>query len=161
MKRWVNCSLCLPGSVKIVGERRDEGTLSIHPTVSEPFLKRKMSSSPCLSDKVIWLEAHKIWNWAHLPSCQVTSVMSDSVRPHRWQPTRLPRPWDSPGKNNGVGCHLMAHFKEKERKESCMKSEHLLKQSDSSKGREARWWIRTLCLHYCVFLHGPFLLSSP
>ena len=25
--------------------------------------------------------------------------MSDSVRPHRWQPTRLPRPWDSPGKN--------------------------------------------------------------
>ena len=30
--------------------------------------------------------------------------MSDSVRPHRWQPTRLPRPWDSPGKNTGVGC---------------------------------------------------------
>ena len=29
--------------------------------------------------------------------------MSDSVRPHRWQPTRLPRPWDSPGKNTGVG----------------------------------------------------------
>ena len=33
-------------------------------------------------------------------------VMSDSVRPHRWQPTRLPRPWDSPGKNSGVGCHF-------------------------------------------------------
>ena len=32
--------------------------------------------------------------------------MSDSVRPHRWQPTRLPRPWDSPGKNTGVGCHF-------------------------------------------------------
>ena len=31
--------------------------------------------------------------------------MSDSVRPHRRQPTRLPRPWDSPGKNTGVGCH--------------------------------------------------------
>ena len=29
--------------------------------------------------------------------------MSDSVRPQRWQPTRLPRPWDSPGKNTGVG----------------------------------------------------------
>ena len=29
--------------------------------------------------------------------------MSDSVWPHRWQPTRLPRPWDSPGKNTGVG----------------------------------------------------------
>ena len=28
-------------------------------------------------------------------------------RPHRWQPTRLPRPWDSPGKNTGVGCHFL------------------------------------------------------
>ena len=34
--------------------------------------------------------------------------MSDSVRSHRWQPTRLPRPWDSPGKKNtGVGCHFL------------------------------------------------------
>ena len=33
--------------------------------------------------------------------------MSDSVQPHRWQPTRLPRPWDSPGKNSGVCCHLL------------------------------------------------------
>ena len=37
----------------------------------------------------------------------VTSVMSDSSRPHRWQPPRLPRPWDSPGKNTGVGCHFL------------------------------------------------------
>ena len=36
----------------------------------------------------------------------VTSVMSDSVRPHRQQHTRLPRPWDSPGKNTRVGCHF-------------------------------------------------------
>ena len=33
--------------------------------------------------------------------------MSDSARPHRRQPTRLPRPWDSPGKNTGVGCHFL------------------------------------------------------
>ena len=33
--------------------------------------------------------------------------MSDSVWPHRRQPTRLPRPWDSPGKNTGVGCHFL------------------------------------------------------
>ena len=33
--------------------------------------------------------------------------MSDSVRPHRLQPTRLPRPWDAPGKNTGVGCHFL------------------------------------------------------
>ena len=39
--------------------------------------------------------------------CCVASVVSDSVRFHRRQPTRLPRPWDSPGKNIGVGCHFL------------------------------------------------------
>ena len=39
--------------------------------------------------------------------CLVTSVVSNSVRPHRRQPTRLPHPWDSPGKNTGVGCHFL------------------------------------------------------
>ena len=33
--------------------------------------------------------------------------MSESVRPRRRQPTRLPRPWDSPGKNTGAGCHFL------------------------------------------------------
>ena len=33
--------------------------------------------------------------------------MPDSVQPHRRQPTRLPHPWDSPGKNTGVGCHFL------------------------------------------------------
>ena len=37
----------------------------------------------------------------------ITSVVSNSVRTHRRQPTRLPRPWDSPGKNTGVGCHFL------------------------------------------------------
>ena len=36
-----------------------------------------------------------------------TSVVSDSVRPHRRQPTRLPCPWDPPGKNTGMGCHFL------------------------------------------------------
>ena len=35
-----------------------------------------------------------------LQSCQI-------LRPHRWQPIRLPRPWDSQGKNTGVGCHFI------------------------------------------------------
>ena len=30
-----------------------------------------------------------------------------TLRPHRRQPTRLPHPWDSPGKNTGVGCHFL------------------------------------------------------
>ena len=38
-------------------------------------------------------------------------VMSNSVRPRRRQPTRLPHPWDSPGKNIGVGCHFLLQWK--------------------------------------------------
>ena len=44
--------------------------------------------------------------WMHCCCC-VASVVSDSVRPRRRQPTRLPCPWDSPGKNTGVGCHFL------------------------------------------------------
>ena len=36
--------------------------------------------------------------------------MSNSVRPHRWQPTRLHPPWDSPGKNIGVVCHFLLYI---------------------------------------------------
>jgi len=42
--------------------------------------------------------------------------VSNSVWPHRWQPTRFPRPWDSPGKNTGLGCHFLLQWKWK-----CMK----------------------------------------
>ena len=50
--------------------------------------------------------------------------MSDSVWPHRRQPTRLPRPWDSPGKNTGVGCHFLLQCmkvkSEREVTQSCL-----------------------------------------
>ena len=45
------------------------------------------------------------------------------MRPHRWKPTRLPRPWDSPGKSTGVGCHFLLQCmkvkSEKEVAQSC------------------------------------------
>ena len=37
--------------------------------------------------------------------------MSDFVQPHRRQPTRLPCPWDSPGKNIRVGCHFLLQIR--------------------------------------------------
>ena len=50
--------------------------------------------------------------------------MSDSVRPHSRQPTRLPHPWDSPGKNTGVGCHFLLQCmkvkSEREVAQSCL-----------------------------------------
>ena len=42
------------------------------------------------------------WKW----NC---SVMSDSLRPHGLQPTRLLHPWEFPGKSTGVGCHCLLH----------------------------------------------------
>ena len=50
--------------------------------------------------------------------------MSDSVRPHRQQPTRLPCPCDSPGKNTGVGCQFLLQCmkvkSEREVSQSCL-----------------------------------------
>ena len=43
--------------------------------------------------------------------------MSDSVQPHRRQPTRPRRPWDSPGKNTGVGCYFLQCMKVKSESE--------------------------------------------
>ena len=43
------------------------------------------------------------WKWSR-------SVVSDSLRPHGLQPTRLLRPWDFPGKSTGVGCHCLLQY---------------------------------------------------
>ena len=40
------------------------------------------------------------WKWSR-------SVVSDPLRPHGLQPTRLLRPWDFPGRSTGVGCHCL------------------------------------------------------
>ena len=49
-----------------------------------------------------------------------------TLRPQRWQPTRLCHPWDSPGKNTGVGCHFLLQCmrvkSESEVAQSCLTS---------------------------------------
>ena len=47
------------------------------------------------------------------------SVTSDSLQPHRRQPIRLPCPWDSPGKNAGMGCHFLLQCM-KAKAQSCL-----------------------------------------
>ena len=68
--------------------------------------------------------------------------MSDSVRPHRWQPTRL---WDSPGKNTGVGCRfLLQCMKVKSKSEvtqSCLILEWI-KQQDGTMCCKKPTWIK-------------------
>ena len=56
--------------------------------------------------------------------------MSDSVRPRGLQPTRLLCPWDSPGKDTGVGCHFLLQFmkveSESEVAQSCLTLSNLM-----------------------------------
>ena len=55
------------------------------------------------------------------------------LRPHRQQPTRFPRPWDSPGKNTGVGCHfLLQRMKVKSESEVAQSCPTLSDLMDSS-----------------------------
>ena len=69
----------LPLSPNLVSLCKSPFTLSITPRVSLPVL--------C--------------------ACSVASVVSDSLRPHALEPTRLLCPWDFPGKNTGVGHHAL------------------------------------------------------
>ena len=65
------------------------------------YLLSNPSSRPLWGHKIF----HCFWPLLLRSVSKVASVVSDSVQPHRWQPTRLPRPWDSPGKN--TGCHFL------------------------------------------------------
>ena len=52
--------------------------------------------------------------------------LSDSVRPHGLQPTRFLRPWDSPGKNTGVGCHFLLQCMEVESESEVLSHDPML-----------------------------------
>ena len=67
--------------------------------------------------------------------------MSDSVRPRRQQPTRLLRPWDSPGKSTGVGCHcLLQCIKVKSESEVTQSCPTLSDPTDCTLTRLLRPW---------------------
>ena len=98
----------------------------------ESDVESAMGSGQGFARTVEWWAKGRAWSWSSppcpegppavvvLPSPHILhlfgfsttllfscSVVSDSVRPHRWQPTRLLPPWDFPGKNTGVGCHFL------------------------------------------------------
>ena len=99
--------------------------------------------------------------------------MSDSVRPQRWQPTRLPHPWDSPGKNTGVGCHfLLQCMKVKSESEVAQSCPTLSNPMDYSlpgsfvqgifQARVLEWSAIAFSLHMTTDLYMvPTILSFP
>ena len=108
--------------------------------------------------------------------------MSDSVRPHRRQPTRLRRPWDSPGKNTGVGYHFflqcMKVKSESEVAQSCLTLRDLMNYSPSGssvhrilQARILKWvtipfskrssWLRDQTWVSCIAGNAGIKLGSP
>ena len=97
--------------------------------------------------------------------------MSDPAQPHRQQPTRLRRPWDSPGKNTGVGCHfLLQCMKVKSQSEVAQSCPTLSDPMDCStpgssvhgifQTRVLEWG--TIASSYCpLFLFSLKLLERP
>ena len=71
-----------------------------------------MTTHSCiLAWRIPWTEERgrlqSMGSWRAVAAAAKSLQSSNSLRPHRRQPTRLPRPWDSPGKNTGVGCHFL------------------------------------------------------
>ena len=63
--------------------------------------------SRCLINSCSLSFGYQLYSFRHVWSCQVISVISDSLQPNGQLPARLLCPWDSPGKNTGVGCHTL------------------------------------------------------
>ena len=84
-------------------------SLQLCPTLCDPIDSSPPGSPvPVILQQEHWsgvplpspMHEREKWKWSH-------SVVSDSLQPHGQQPTRLLRPWDSPGKSTGVGCHCL------------------------------------------------------
>ena len=88
--------------------------------------------------------------------------MSNSMRPHRWQPTRLPHPWDSPGKNTGVGCHfLLQCMKVKSESEVAQSCRTLGNPMDCSlPGSSVHGIFQARVLEWGAITSDPFYLAS-
>ena len=81
------------------------------------------------------------------------------MRPHRWQSTRLPCPWDSPGKNTGVGCHFLLQCmkvkRESEVTQSCPTlSDPMVCSPPGSSVLNSTSLVESL-LQHCCFPHLP------
>ena len=90
---------------KLVFEKAERPEIKL-PTSAGSLQKQESSRKTSISALLTMPKPLTVWVRILL-LLKVTSVMSDSVRSYRWQPASLCRPWDSPGKNPGVGCHFL------------------------------------------------------
>ena len=77
-----------------------------HPQAATYLLSVTIDLSGC--PKTLWIQKYIQASFTKYAAAAAKSLQSsNAVRPHRRKPTRLRRPWVSPGKNTGVGCHFL------------------------------------------------------
>ena len=79
------------------------------------ILCRRLLLLPLIFPSIRVFSNESVLHISSVPVHFSRSIMSDSVWPHELQPTRLLCPWDSPGKNTGVGCHFLLKMHETEK----------------------------------------------
>ena len=95
--RWYTCTAL---SVKTTLNTKQGGVF---------YYLKFADEKSALKGQVTFSRSGNLARWNCCCCCYVASVMSNSVRPQRRQPTRLlcSCPCDSPGKNTGMGCHFL------------------------------------------------------
>ena len=133
LKKGVDYSLCVQrkGNQRVEDGEKNEGAWKAWMTCWESekqkfeFIKLllKENENNCNYFQVRkWVNSWKNWLKCSLVTaspksyskCAAAAAVKllqswPTLRPHRRQATRLPRPWDSPGKSTGVGCHFLLH----------------------------------------------------
>ena len=103
--------------------------------------------------------------YRHIHTCMLLlllsrfSRVSNSVRPQKQQPTRLPRPWNSPGKNTGVGCHFLLQCM-KVKSESEVAQSCLTPSDPMDCSLTVYTYTYNMCVYTCVCVCVPFYIKT-
>ena len=74
--------------------------------INQQLLSVSLQDATCHANTHNFTSDGSLWTSPTIAAAAAAKSLQ-SVRPHRRQPTRLPYPWDSPGKNTGMGCHFL------------------------------------------------------
>ena len=112
---------------------------------------------------ILWLLNYLKLLWTLSAAAAKSLHLCPTVRPHRRQPTRLPRSWDSPGKNTGVGCHFLLQCvkvkRENEVAQSCLTLGDPMDQRLPSSSFQGIFQARVLEWGAIAFSVGPSLTN--
>ena len=92
-----------------IGQRKELGRENLPENLADSTGPLKLAV-PVLQTRKVFLRDLGAIPLKHVATAAKSLQSCLTLRPHRRQPIRLPRPWDSPGKNTGVGCHFLLQY---------------------------------------------------